>query len=134
MMLALSVPVEAHEKRIPPSEIPAPIHNYIKAHFANQSIIKAEVEQSFLSKKYKIKLNSLTKLTFNGKLEIIKLDSKSALPESVLPPELYAYAKANYPNNAITEWKLKSGYQEIELDNGLEIEFTLTGEFLRIDT
>jgi hypothetical protein len=39
----------------------------------------------------------------------------------------------NYPNNFITDWEIEDGYQEVELDNGIELEFTLDGVFIRMD-
>ena len=47
--------------------------------------------------------------------------------------ELDTYIKANYPNNFITKWDLDRTHQSVELNNGIEIEFTLKGKYLRID-
>ena len=39
---------------------------------------------------------------------------------------------SNFPNNDIFEWELEYGMQEIELNNGMELLFTLPGDFIKI--
>ena len=38
-----------------------------------------------------------------------------------------------YADNFIVEWDLDSTHQSVKLNNGIELEFTLKGKFLRID-
>ncbi len=132
-LLLLSFTAFGQEKIITEKEIPQAIKTYIGKHFPEQKIIKAEIDREGLSKKYEIKLSNKTELDFNSKSEIIKIDGKTALPASVIPPKIAAYVKANYPDNVIIEWKLKGKNQKVGLDNDLDLEFTLKGEFIRID-
>lgn len=123
----------AQEQTVPNADIPQAIQKYIQTHFPNQSIVKAKVEMEGLSKEYEIKLNDRTELEFDGKYQIKKIDGKSALPSTVIPAKISDYVRANYPNNVITDWEIEWNHQEVELDNGLELEFTMNGEFIRID-
>ncbi len=117
------------------SEIPTEIQNYIKAHFAGQTIVKAEIDIDVagLSKEYEIKLSDKTELEFNKDKQITKIDGKSALPESVIPQSILSYVQSNYPNSVITDWETEWNHQEVKLDNGIELEFTKEGAFIRID-
>ena len=67
------------------------------------------------------------------KNQIIDIDGKTALPNSVIPEKIRQYVTANYPTNVITDWELDDLNQQIQLDNGLNLEFTMNGDFIRID-
>ncbi len=132
-ILAASVATFAQDRVITVSEIPEAIHTYIKTHFPNQTIVKAEIDVEWTKEEYEIKLNDRTELEFDSKFQIKKIDGKGELPSTVIPLEISNYVKANYPDNVITDWELNRKHQEVELNNGLELEFTLEGEFIRID-
>lgn len=84
---------------------------------------------------YEVKLDNAIELEFNSKNQVKEIKSRSGikLPDSVIPPSILSYVKANYRQNSIVEWELKKKKQEIELENGIELEFDLNGKFLRID-
>ena len=75
----------------------------------------------------------MVELEFDGNFSIKKIESKSALPQSVLPEKIVAYIHKNYPNNKILEWKKEKKGQKIELDNDIDVVFDLNGKFLGID-
>lgn len=131
--LFFSVNSFGQKKYLSQSEIPTEISTYVQKHFPGQSITYTRLKHKMLTKEYKVKLNDRTELKFDSKKKIIEADSKTALPESIIPQALLAYVKKEYPQAQIKEWKLKRNYQEIELNNGLELEFTLNGNFIRID-
>ena len=72
-------------------------------------------------------------MEFNSKNNIKSIEAKSKLPNSVIPEKIMEYVETNYPNNFIVEWDLDTKHQSVELNNGIELEFTLKGAFLRID-
>ncbi len=115
------------------SEIPAEISTYITTHFPDSSIIRAikETDDNIIS--YEVYLSDNFELTFNSDFEIIEIEGDTQLPNSVIPQAILDYVAQNYATNFITDWELKTNYQEIELNNGLELEFTLEGVFIRVD-
>ena len=66
-------------------------------------------------------------------MEIIEIDANNQLPESVIPDKIKTYVNENFPNNTITDWKIDDKNQEVKLDSGLEIKFTMEGDLIRID-
>jgi hypothetical protein len=86
-----------------------------------------------VSKQYEIILSEGIELKFNNKYNIIEIDGKSKLPNSVVPEKIREYVATNYPNNVITEWKIDGKNQQIGLDNDLDLEFKMNGNFIRID-
>ena len=123
----------AQKKYLAVSETPGQIISYINAHFPKSEIISVEKDKEFLKTEYKVKLNTMVELVFDGNFSIKKIESKSALPQSVVPEKIVAYIHKNYPNNKILEWKKEKKGQKIELDNDIDVVFDLNGKFLGID-
>jgi hypothetical protein len=56
------------------------------------------------------------------------------LPDSVIPEKIREYVKSNYPAYFITDWEKESRkVQQIELSNGLDLEFDNDGKYLKMD-
>ena len=123
----------AQKKYLAVSETPGQIISYINAHFPKSEIISVKKDKEVLKTEYKVKLNTMVELEFDGNFSIKKIESKSALPQSVFPEKIVAYIHKNYPNNKILEWKKEKKGQKIELDNDIDVVFDLNGKFLGID-
>jgi hypothetical protein len=132
-LLTMSVSAFAQDKIIPFSESPNSNKTYVLKHFPDNKVIQAEVDYEGLTKEYDIILSDNIKLEFNRKNKIKSIDAKSKLPNSVIPKSIWDYVKSNYPENFIVEWDLDYKHQSVKLNNGVELEFTLKGVFLRID-
>lgn len=127
--------ISAQDKVVPYSQIPSKIKNYVTTHFPKHSVIQSEIDKEGLgfSKQYEIDLSDGTELKFNNKNQIIAIEGKSKLPDSVIPKKIGHYIATNYPNNAITDWEIDGKHQQISLDNDLELEFKMNGDFVKID-
>lgn len=131
--LSLTFSSFAQDKVIPYSQTPAPIQTYVKTHFSNSEVIQAEIDYEGLTKEYDVILKDGIKLEFNSKNQIKSINGKQKLPESTIPTKILKYTKENYASQYIVEWDLDRTHQSVKLNNGLELEFTLKGEFIRID-
>ncbi|MCO6496988.1 MAG: PepSY-like domain-containing protein [Chitinophagaceae bacterium] len=132
-LFLLPYALTAQDRTIPATEVPAAIQSYVKTHFPNQSIAKAKIDVEGTKNEYEIKLDDKTELEFDSKYRIKKIESKNALPSGIFPAKIRKYVKANYPNNVIINWEIEEKHQEVELDNDIQLEFTLKGTFIRID-
>lgn len=121
------------DKNLSETEIPSPIKTYVTTHFPSNTIDRAVMDTENNLITYDIYLSGNVELEFNSAFEIIDIDGRAQLPDSVIPSAILDYVAQNYPNNFITDWDLERDHQQIELDNGLDLEFTMTGEFIRID-
>ncbi|MBQ4915915.1 PepSY-like domain-containing protein [Maribacter sp. MMG018] len=115
------------------TEIPETIQSYITDHFGENMILNAEKETENNEVTYEIYLTDNTNLEFNSDLDIIDIDGTSKLPDSVIPATILDYTATNYPDNYITDWELELDHQQVELDNNVELEFDMNGDFIRID-
>lgn len=73
-------------------------------------------------------------LKFDNNEDINEIDDVDKLPATAIPPVITDYVKNHYPDNVITDWKLGSTYQQIQLNNDIKVNFTLTGDFTSIST
>ena len=132
--LSVSLISCAKEEVIPVSQLPVEIKTYISTHFPSNTIVQVVKDFEGLTKTYDVMLSEQISLEFNRKNQIIDIDGKTALPNSVIPEKIRQYVTANYPTNVITDWELDDLNQQIQLDNGLNLEFTMNGDFIRIDS
>ncbi len=116
------------------ADLPTEIRTYVSTYFADRTFNRAEMETENNETSYHVFFDGNLRLEFNGTYEIVDIDDDDVLPDSVIPQSILNYVALNYPNNIITDWEIEDGYQEVELDNGLELEFTLEGIFIRVDT
>ncbi len=115
------------------SEIPSEIKAYISTYFPENTIIRAEKDNDFNDITYDIYLSGSFNLEFDFEFNIIEIDGVTELPNSVIPQPILDYVSQNYPNNFITDWELEYNHQQIELNNDIELEFELNGNFIRVD-
>ncbi|MBX2909884.1 MAG: PepSY-like domain-containing protein [Chitinophagales bacterium] len=120
------------EKVIAAQDLPATVQTYISTHFTGNSITKA-VKQKDKNELYEVTLSDGTKLEFNAQNEVIDIDGKSKLPNSVIPNKILDYVTVNYPSNYIVGWELQNGNQEVQLNNQTVLLFNSAGDFLRIE-
>ena len=129
----VSILTIAQDKIVPYSELPSDIKDYVTSHFPDYSVVHSEIDRDGFTKHYEIILSDGIELKFNRKSRIVEIEGNSKLPESVIPERIRQYIAANYPNNTIIDWELEGKNQQIGLDNDLDLEFKLNGDFIRID-
>lgn len=114
-------------------DIPEEIETFVATHFGAQSIIQVISERDDLRKSYNVLLDNYVSLEFNNKKEITSIESVEKLPDSVIPDAILEYVTGAYADNYIVGWELDDRNQQVELDNGVEIEFSKSGKFIKID-
>lgn len=114
--------------------VPAAIKEYATTHFPASVMKKAVKETEDHRVTYEVELSDNVELEFNDGFQITKVDGESKLPNSAIPQAILDYVTENYPNNYISDWEIEDTFQEVELDNGIELEFTLGGVFIRTDS
>jgi len=115
------------------NEIPSQILSYVSEHFPDNSIIKTIKDNDDNTTSYDVYLEGNFELEFNSNYEITDIDGTTKLPDSVIPQDILDYVGQNYADQYITDWELELTYQQIELNNGIELEFAMDGTFMRID-
>lgn len=133
MILLIGFTSCAQDKIITSDKLPEQIITYVETHFPDNSIIQASFDRELFSKSHEVILKDNIKLDFNSKNKVTEIEGNSKLPDSVIPKQILEYVKKNYNNNVIIKWEIDDKKQQVKLDNGLELEFNMKGDFLRID-
>jgi hypothetical protein len=133
--LVLFVTNEAfsQDKVITKDQLPASITKYLNDNFPNNKILQATVDNDLFSKDYDVILSDGISVDFDSKNNVKEISSQTYLPENVIPKKILNYVKSNYKANKIKKYELDDNMQNIELDNGMELEFTMSGDFYKME-
>jgi preprotein translocase subunit YajC len=112
----------------------AEINTFVETYFPQVGILKVEVDED----EYEVKLADGTEITFNLAFEWKSIDCDEsnvygAVPTELVPDQIAAYVATNYPNQHIDKIEKKANGWEIELSNGVEIEFDSDFNVTHID-
>ena len=130
--LLFSVNLSAQEKIISKDQLPTSINTFLSTHFSKFAVSQVTEEKKLAKMEYEILLENGTKLEFNNSV-LAEIESREQLPNAIVPKAIRDYVQKNYPKSYVKEWKMKIAKQTVELSNGMELEFTKDGKFLRID-
>jgi len=122
----------ADDTVITANQLPKAAQAFIADHFPGCQVTYAEKD----SDSYEVKLSNGWEIDFGRKGNWKEIDCKDAsVPATVLallPPSISLYVSTNYPDVSVVEISKGRKY-DVELSNGLDLEFDLKGNFLRID-
>ena len=117
------------------TDIDSTIVAFVSTYFPQTDIRKIEAEDD----EYEVELLDGTEISFNLNFEWTHIDCEDAtvyhaVPTELVPEQITAYVTANYPNQHIDKIEKKhDGGWEIELSNGIEIEFDSNFNVTHID-
>lgn len=116
------------------TELPAVAQNFINSYFSQQQVVGVYQETEYFSKEYKVFLENGTEVEFSAKGEWEEVKSRtSEIPTQIIPAEITQHIQKQFPNNFVKEIKKKWYGYDVEISNGLDLEFNSKGQFLRID-
>ena len=122
-----------HDYAISFDQLPAVSRTFVNTHFAGIAVAYCMRD----SHSYEARLSDGSEIEFNLDGSWKEVDCKyKELPKTVtdlLPKTVQSYIKSNYPTAVITKIDVKFRGYELELNNGLDVEFDSAGNFIRID-
>lgn len=100
---------------------------------AGVSHIKIE-KQTFGGTEYDVILVNGTEVEFDGDGKWTEIDcGHNAVPDALIMKPIRDYVAKNYKGMKIVKISIERSKYEVELSNGLDLDFSRSGEFLRID-
>lgn len=134
-IFVLSFQVNAQETVIKTNELPKTAQDFISKNFAGQKVSQAVKDKGMISTDYEVWLDNGTKIEFDGdgNWEDVDSENKTAIPTGFIPAKIRSYVSKNFPTQKIGKIERSSSKFEVELTNGMDLEFNSQGEFLRID-
>ncbi|MCM1290824.1 MAG: PepSY-like domain-containing protein [Prevotella sp.] len=116
------------------SDLPAAAQTMLKKYFPKKTINHIKIDKKIVgSDEYDVVLNDGTEIDFDGD-DWKEIDcGTKGIPAGILPASVYNYVSKNYKGAKIIAVEKSRNKYEIELSNGLDLEFDRSGKFLRID-
>ena len=110
------------------------INSFVETYFPQTTILKVETDDNEIE----VKLSDRTEIDFTLNFEWKNIDCEDSqiygsVPAELVPAQITDYVTANYPNNHIDKIEKHNYGWEIELDNGVEIEFDQDFNVIEVD-
>lgn len=130
-----SIQLNAQESVIKTNELPKTALDFISKNFSGQKVSQAVKDKGMISTDYEVWLDNGVKIEFdgNGNWEEVDGEKDTAIPTGFIPAKITSYVSKNFPTHKISKIEKDSNSYDVELTNGLDLEFKLNGDFLRID-
>lgn len=125
----------SHDKPIQVGELPKQAQTFIKNHFPNLTVALAKMETDFMSRSYDVIFTNGDKVEFDKKGKWTSVECEhSVVPAAIVPEVIKGYVDKQYPGATILKIEItdRKGY-EIELSNGIDIEFDKKLNVIEID-
>ena len=123
-----------NDKPIAVTQLPATSQQIIKKNFAGKKVALAKQETGLLDKSYEITFTSGEKIEFDKNGNWTEISCKrSAVPASIVPAQIRAYVKKNYPGCIILKIEKDDDGYEIDLNNRIEITFNKKFQVIDIE-
>lgn len=134
-LMSSAVVANAQEKIISFTQLPKKAQQFVATYYAADQVSYVKEESEFLSgKNYEVKLKDGVKLEFDGKGEWTEVDAElKAVPLKIVPASILEYVRKSFPDNEIVQISRSSNKYDVELTNGIDLEFNKKGQFVRID-
>ncbi|MBD1431394.1 PepSY-like domain-containing protein [Sphingobacterium sp. DN00404] len=135
LLLFIVSNASAQDKVISFAKLPTKAQTFVKKHFSENDVTTVIIDTEYLIKKeYEVRLKNGSKIEFNSDGEWEKIEMKGvALPIQVIPLAISQYIHKSFPNTFVKEVKKQKNGYEVEISNGLDLEFSKKGEFIRVD-
>lgn len=114
--------------------VPDAVAAFVKQYFPNATIAGVELDSDHGGMEYDIYLSDGTEVDFDTSNQWDNVDCHTkAVPAALVPQAIATYVKNNYQNMAITKINKEYHGYEIELSNGLDLNFDRSGQFMGVD-
>ncbi|MGB6083201.1 PepSY-like domain-containing protein [Moheibacter sp.] len=135
MAMFLSAGLNAQKSNITKEDLPKSAQTFLKENFINERVVQAEKDNYGNRTDYEIVLSNGTEIEFDNKGNWKEVDAKNkeALPEGFIPRKIVQHITQNFAPHQVSKIEKDRNKYEVELTNGIDLEFSLNGDFLRID-
>lgn len=127
--------LNAQKTSVTQNDLPKTAQEFIAKNFNNQKVSSVIKDVEFKIKtEYEVYFENRIKIEFDNDGNWKEVDGNgTSLPTGFINPAIVNYANRNFPNEKIAQIEKHRSKYEVELTNGLDLEFSLKGDFLRID-
>lgn len=123
------------EKKIELDELPQKAQAFLKKNFTKEKVHQIlEETGERIGTGYKVVIKDKLKIKFDRKGDWKEIDGKrKSIPTDFIPDKIIKYIQRSFPNNSVVKIEREKRKFEVEITNGLELEFDQDGNFINID-
>lgn len=126
---------DGKERPISVDQLPKAAQEFVNTHFKDLTVAYVVADRDLVKEEYEIVFTDRTEVDFRENGEWKSVDRKyAALPEAIVPQQIRDYMVAQrYDNLEVRKIERKAYGWEVELSNGIEIEFDKNFKVVDID-
>ncbi len=116
-------------------DLPENVRMFLNKYYPNISIAKYEVKTKMNGKEYEIKLDNGVEVEFDNEENWKEIKDYNGVPEVLIPAKVNSYVMQNYKGIKIKslERNVAKNKMDVDLLNGVDLDFDMDGIFLKID-
>lgn len=134
VFMSLSVACANSDRPVNVADMPQKAQQFIKKYFSQVGVTYATEDREVISKDYEVMFADGSKVDFasNGEWTSVECKGK-AVPAGIVPQQIEAYVKQNYPDAHIRKIDRDRTDYEVSLSNRLELTFNKNFKLIEID-
>ena len=115
---------DGRERPITLEQLPAPAQEFLASNFKDLTLAFAVEDPKFIGSEYEVIYTDRTEVEFDSDGAWTSVGSRyAAVPADIVPEQIKSYVAQTFPNQQVRKIERKRYSWEVELSNGLEIEF-----------
>ena len=116
-------------------ELPAAARSIVNKYYPKTGINQIKIDSNlFGGDDYEVVLNNGTEIDFDSKGNLKEIDCGAAsVPDGLLLKPIRDYVAKNFPGQKIVNLEVNRNSYDVELSDGMDLEFDRSGNFKRID-
>lgn len=135
-MLFSTLAMGQKDKAITLEELPGKAQLFIQTYFNQHKVLYVIKEaEEYFTHSFEVLLEDKVKIEFRKNGDWKEVDGKKKpIPTDFIPKKIMNYLNRSFPNNEVVKIEKGKRKYEVKITNGLELEFDLKENFLRIDS
>ncbi|MBP3785523.1 MAG: PepSY-like domain-containing protein [Bacteroidaceae bacterium] len=116
------------------AQLPKEAQTIVQKHFAGKQILLVKQEMEWVRRHYDVVFSDGTKIEFDSKGQWVEIDCMhTAVPAALVPQPIMAFVKKTYPDAVVTKIERDRRGYDVDLSNGLDLEFNSKYQLIDVD-
>lgn len=116
------------------TDLPTAAQTMLNKYFKGVNVSHIKIDSGLFSTDYDVVLTDGTEIDFDSDGQWTEVDcGRKAVPEALVDKNIRYYVSKNYAGSPIVKISADRRKYEVELLNGVDLEFDRSGRFLRVD-
>ncbi|MDE6093348.1 MAG: PepSY-like domain-containing protein [Muribaculaceae bacterium] len=115
--------------------LPEGAQAFIASHYSGMHVVLSVRDKEDGRDEYEVRFSNGHEVTFDAAGEWIDVEAPAGrvVPDGLVPEAVALYVVTNYPSEGINEISRSAAGYDVDLTNGVDLEFDPLGNFLRVD-